>query len=69
MKNNREQWFIDRIGKRVFRNSFGCECQGCIDVVDNGIMIESEIQADYLCMNECGSEANIRYFDTKEEVN
>ena len=70
-KLDRENWFIDRIGKMVFRNSFGCNCEECKDVEVNGILISNEMQAIYLsdCEGQFPFSGNpIRYFDTQEEV-
>ena len=65
---DRQQWFLDRIGKRVFRNDDGCKCPSCLDVSANGIVIASEEHARYLDMIEATPGMEIRYFDTKEEV-
>lgn len=68
---NRRQWFLDRIGKTVYRNKLSCTCLICQSVYDNGLFIEDEMQADYLWdMEGCYAHDNVklRYFDTKEEV-
>lgn len=74
MKENkthpRLQWFIDRIGKRVYRNKTSCECQPCAEVYANGLIINDELHADYLCDLEGLSNYEGRplgYFDTIEE--
>lgn len=59
----RKQWFIDRIGKRVYRPPVRCDCQTCIDGHLNGILICDETHADYL--HSCESELGIRYNDNK----
>ena len=43
-----EQWFIDRIGKRVYRNKTICNCDICVDGMKNGVFIEDELQAIYM---------------------
>lgn len=68
----REKWFIERIGKRVYRNETSCQCIVCKGVAENGLIIHDKMHADYLY--DCESESNgegipLRYFDTKEEVN
>ncbi len=68
---NRLQWFIDRIGKRVFRSANGCDCVICNRVFEVGIVIEDEMHANYLCGMEGDLKAEggtMRYFDSKEEV-
>lgn len=67
----RLQWFIDRIGKRVYRTSNGCGCSTCQRILEEGIMIEDEFQAEYMHDMEGCAELDgntMRYFDTKEEV-
>jgi hypothetical protein len=67
----REQWFRDRIGKRVYRGDNGCNCEICKKRTDSGILIIDITHADYLFMIESESQMGliqITYFDTKEEV-
>ena len=69
--NNRLQWFIDRIGKRVFRNNNGCACVGCKDVYEHGLVITDKFHADYLCDTEGDYNAGgdlLRYFDARDEA-
>ena len=71
-KTEREQWFLNRIGKRIFRNNNGCSCGVCKNVNDNGLIVEDEFHATHLLENELCYNADgfrLRYFDTKEEVN
>lgn len=56
-------WFLQRIGKRVFRNDNGCGCETCKDVSRNGIVIKSEIHAKYL--QSVQGEMSLQYSDTK----
>lgn len=51
-RTEREQWFIDRIGKRIFRNATTCSCSICADVAKNGIIVHDEYHAIYLCDTE-----------------
>ena len=67
----RKQWFIDRIGKRVYRNRTSCGCETCKQVLDVGLMIHDMEHAIYLCDVEYSYNAEgskLKYFDTKEEV-
>ena len=43
-----KNWFIDRIGKRIFRDSAGCECDSCKDIMKNGFLIKDKEHAGYL---------------------
>jgi hypothetical protein len=70
-ENERLNWFIDRIGKRVFRNDVTCQCETCQNISKSGIVIEDNMHAEYLydCEGVYSIEgAKLRYFDTKEEV-
>ena len=68
----RKQWFIDRIGKRVYRNGTTCTCGVCERVKEEGLIISDKMHADYLCDVEgCSGEdpkQAIRYFDTMVEA-
>lgn len=71
-KNDRRNWFIDRIGKRVFRNDTGCECLECYNIVKSGFIIENCDMAEYLYeqMEEKQLQGlKIGYFDTMDEAN
>lgn len=62
----RQQWFKDRVGKRIWRNKTSCKCGVCASVYLNGLTPADEIHAMYL--NDCESEMPpLKYFDTKEE--
>jgi predicted aldo/keto reductase-like oxidoreductase len=59
-------WMLDRVGKRVFRPSFGCECMSCKAVVKMGLNVADREHAAY--MAESALELGYRYADTAEEV-
>ena len=68
---NRREWFHERIGKRIYRNDDGCDCEGCKRVYEEGLVIDDDFHADYL--TDIEAEYNIegtrlRYFDTLNEV-
>jgi len=66
----RLQWFLDRIGKTVYRNKNSCDCKTCEDVYVNGLLIKDELQANYVWDMEGLSNYEdfpLRYFDTVEE--
>lgn len=62
---DRRQWFLERVGKVVYRNRTTCSCSTCETVYKEGLMIGDRLQAEYL--NDVVGESNIRYFDTLEE--
>jgi|GEM_PF-3102140 len=62
----RKQWFIDRIGQRVYRTRGTCLCSTCKDVAENGLVIADKTHACYLF--DCENELGVNYFDTKEET-
>lgn len=54
------QWFIDRIGKRVFRDKNLCNCGVCKNVFQNGLIITDKQHAQYLY--DIQNEMGIRYY-------
>lgn len=48
MIDPRLQWFIDRIGKTVYRDEIGCECKSCKDGDKHGVFIQDKDHAVYL---------------------
>lgn len=69
----RLQFFIDHIGKRVFRTRNGCKsgngkpCSICEHNYQNGLIIADESHASSLASIE--AETNIRYYGSPEERN
>jgi len=59
----RKQWFINRIGKRVFRCPVKCDCESCKKGHREGILIADEEHAIYLHL--CENELGLRYTDTQ----
>jgi hypothetical protein len=45
-----KEWFIERIGKRIFRNDnfCGAKCKTCKIITENGLVIADETHASYL---------------------
>lgn len=69
--NDRRQWFIDRIGKRIFRNKTSCKCEVCNNGYTDGVFISDEMHAEYLFSVEAEfniEKTKLKYFDTKEEA-
>ncbi len=42
------KWFINRIGKTVYRDDSKCGCFCCDNIVKNGVKIRNEQHAEYL---------------------
>lgn len=42
------QFFIDNIGKVIYRDTNGCTCPTCKDVEVNGLLVEDLSHATYL---------------------
>lgn len=57
------QWFIERIGNRVWRKTNSCKCNDCARVVKNGLIISNKNHAIYL--TDVSSEMGIKYYDKK----
>lgn len=60
-----KNWFVDRIGKRVFRTKSSCRCEICDAVYRNGLVVKDAMHADYLYC--CQNEMNLFYFDEKQK--
>ncbi len=43
-----KQWFIDRIGKRIYRKNNICNCAVCLNVHEVGLIITDKDHAIYL---------------------
>lgn len=46
-KLHTKHWFINRIGKRIFRDYIDC-CKGCDEITKNGLIIHDKQHAEYL---------------------
>lgn len=62
-KHNQE-WFISRVGKRVFRTESSCQCDVCKEVGKFGLVIADEFHAKYLY--DCQNELNLYYFEQED---
>ena len=71
MKRHSKQWFIDRIGKRIYREPIdSCKCVHCQKhnsfIIDDGMKdgkreLRREFHASYLF--DCQNDLQIDYFD------
>jgi hypothetical protein len=57
----RKQWFVDRIGQKVFRCPVKCQCASCDKGHKEGILIHDYEHAIYLHLVE--GELGLRYTD------
>jgi hypothetical protein len=60
----RRKWFIDRIGKTLYRKKTTCECEYCKNVCVNGIKVLDLEHAIYLHDVE-NTDMKIIYYDNK----
>lgn len=68
---SRKEWFVNRIGKRIYRNKNACECKACQAINKNGLIVANKLHAQYLYDIEQDFNAEgilVRYFDTPDEV-
>ena len=61
MEKHSKQWFIDRIGQRVYRTDASCSCEVCKKIGEVGLIISDDLHAQYLY--DCQNELNLYYFD------
>lgn len=69
--DDREQWFLDRVGKVIFRNETSCKCLVCAKVYENGLYLTDENHATYTYDFELVYNTEVlplKYFDTKQEA-
>ena len=66
----RKEWFLERVGKIVYRIKSSCNCGMCNEVYEKGLKIIDKEHADYLYTVEGDYNAagvNFKYFDTIKE--
>ena len=66
MKHDK-QWFIERIGKRIFLENNHCPCAICVDVFENGLIIDSNYMAQFFF--DCQNQMGMIYSDKKLDTN
>ena len=57
-------WFIERIGKKVYRDRNICSCDYCQDIKVNGITIKDLNHAQYLL--DIQNQFKIEYYEKNE---
>jgi len=67
--SEREQWFLDRVGERVYftRGFTTCKCEACVHEDNQGMVILDKEHAKYLHDMEIDYNTKLKYFDTPEE--
>jgi hypothetical protein len=66
----RQQWFLARVGKTVYRNHVSCKCKHCEDVYTEGVLLTESGHAQYVFDCECDANREgepLMYFDTVVE--
>ncbi len=69
-KSPRAKWFISMIGKTMYRNKGTCDCNVCQTVYKEGLILDNEHHALYVCDVEAESNCEglpLKYFDTIKE--
>jgi len=61
------EWFVLMIGRKIYRQSDGCECSTCKEIVKNGLIVRDIEHAKYLHMVQ--NELGIEYRATKNATN
>lgn len=61
----KKQWFLDRLGKVVYRSNNDCLCWLCQVTFRDGVLIKNVDIAEHLYELSCGLQHN--YFDSKQE--
>ena len=67
MSRKSKDWFLERVGNRVYRDDNGCDCNVCKSVMIHGLIIHDEHHASYLY--DVQNELNVNYYDSKKEKN
>lgn len=57
------EWFLERVGKRIYRSRVRCKCDTCVRVGNEGLIITDEMHANYLF--DIQNELGIKYRDTE----
>jgi len=65
MTRKPKDWFMERIGTKIYRDDNGCDCQVCKMVERYGLIIHDEMHAQYLY--DCHTEMGINYYDSHTE--
>ena len=58
-------WFLSRIGKRVYRSKPSCSCRECVYLYKNGQIVMNEVRAKAMWKRE--NLLVCKYFDSAEE--
>lgn len=63
-------WFLERIGIRIYPSGYPCQCDSCKKYHENGFVMRDEMEADYIYSerSELAAEGvKVEYFDSKQE--
>lgn len=62
-----KEWFIERIGKTVFRDAKGKCCNRCDQINEQGLVISNEQHASYLALIDSDYAAEGIYLNYRDE--
>ncbi len=60
---HRQGWFINRIGKRIYRHTKKKCCMGCDTIYEHGLIVYSRFHAEWLYVVQ--NEEGLIYSDKK----
>ena len=58
------KWFIERVGKNVYRDTNGCNCCTCKEAETDGVQIRTKSHAEYMFDMQFAHD-NLNYRDKK----
>lgn len=59
------KWFLNRLGKTVYRDDVSCPCPTCKKGTTDGIVIGDKQHAEYLHLIETSHDMGVNYRDKK----
>jgi hypothetical protein len=57
------EWFLSKIGRKIYRDKVSCPCNHCKSGEESGIGVFNKMHAQYLF--DCQNEMGIEYRETK----
>ena len=66
MEKHKLEWFIERIGKKIYRTKSQCNCMVCTNVFKSGVFVADKSHAQY--MYDCQNDLDLYYFDEQPNL-
>ena len=61
-----KEWFVERIGKRIYRDAMRHCCAVCDDVAERGLVVHNDMHADYLACTDADFGAEGHYCNYRD---